>query len=228
MAEQISHAAESGKKTFTDSHGHEHKISEEERYFAKEMREGGHTLTRKSEVKKFAEGFIETAREEDLNLRSGYNIGSQQEAAGKIVKVEEAGLAPEKPKYSAEDKRREFHQRTAAIRTRIGLPTGQSTGSRAPAPTIGEIKAVQPITPGTSNAPGPAKLTSAQRPAGLISVPITGGRRTETDEPANEPVAIAPANDPLTEENQSAAESIPPAKDVDLPDTSQVDRGLPF
>lgn len=230
LEEQISHAAGAGKKTFTDAHGVEHKISDEMRYFAKEAREGGHTLTRKSEVKRFAEGFIETAREEDIQLRSGYNIGSEREVAGKIVKEEEKGLAPEKPKYSAEDHRREFHARTAAIRARIGLPgSSQSTGSRLPAPTVGEVKSVQPITPGTANAPGPVKLTSAGHPAGLASTPMmVGGRHTDIDDHTNEQTMVAPPSDPIAEENQVVAESIPPAQDVDLPDTSNVDKGLPF
>lgn len=229
IEKQISAAAGAGKKTFVDDHGVEHKITDEERYFAKEAREGGHTLARKSEVNEFARGEIQMNREFDVEMKSGLNIGSEREVAGKIVKEEEEGLAPEKPRYSAEDRRREFHQRTAEIRARIGLPgSSQSTGSMAPPPTIGAVKEVQPLAPGTSNAPASSKLTSAQHPAGLVSTPIVGGRHTDVDDTLPEPTVVAPTSDPIAEENQTAAESIPPPKDVELPDTSSVDKGLPF
>lgn len=230
LEEQIAHAAGAGKKTFTDERGQEHKISEEMRYFAKEAREGGHTLTRKSEVKKMAEGFVETAREEGIHLRSGLNIGSDREVAGKIVKEEEAGLAPEKPRYSSEQKHIEHLRVKEEMLARIGIPGhSQSTGSMAPAPTI-EVKPVQPIAPGSVNAPGPTKATSAGHPVGLMSTNpyFGGGRHTDVDNPAPEPTVVAPTTDSIAGENQTVAESIPPAQDVDLPDTSSVDKGLPF
>lgn len=222
LEEQIVHAVGRGDKTFTDARGVEHKISDEMRYFAKEAREGGHTLTRKSEVKKFAEGFVETAREEGIKLRSGYNIGSEREVAGKIVKAEEESLAPVEHR-SALQERRAKHQQLGAIRNRLGLPTGSTAAVFGSAPTPG-VQEVQPLSPN----PAPAKPAAANRPVGLMTTGIVAGRHTDTDEHPDEPVVVAPTSDPISEENQAAAESIPPAQPVDLPDTSNVDRGLPF
>lgn len=226
LEEQIVHAVGRGDKTFTDATGVEHKISDEMRYFAKEAQQGGHTLTRKSEVKKFAAGFVETAREEDIKLRSGYNIGTEREVAGKILKQEEAQLAPAE-KISAQQQRRVHRGQLDAIRQRLGLggdATAVSAGTTptpAPAPTTQEI---QPLSPGSA----PAKPPAANRPIGLMNPGIIAGRRTNTDDRLDQPTIIAPSPDPLAEENQSVAESIPPAQPVDLPDTSNVDKGLPF
>lgn len=226
VEEQIVHAVGRGDKTFTDAQGVEHKTSDEVRYFAKEAQQGGHTLTKASEVKKFAAGFVETAREEEIQLRSGYNIGSEREVAGKIVKQEESRLSPQE-KISAQQQRRAHRGQLDAIRQRLGLGgsaaavSAGTTPSPASAPNIQEV---QPLSPGSA----PAKPPAPNRPVSLMNPGIIAGRQTDTDKPLNEPAVVAPANDPVAEENQAAADSIPPTKDVDLPDTSNVDKGLPF
>lgn len=225
LEKQITHAIGRGDKTFTDAHGVEHKISDEMRYFAKEAQQGGHTLTRKSEVKKFAEGFVEVAREEDIKLRSGYNIGSEREVAGKIVKVEEAGLGAGEVRHSAlQERQAKLKERNARL-ARIGVqPNSMAAAVGSPAASMGSVQEVQPLTPGSA----PAKPPAANRPIGLMTAGIIGGRRTDTSDHPDEPIVVAPSNDPIAEENQSVAESIPPAQPVDLPDTTNVDRGLPF
>lgn len=221
VEEQIAHAVGRGDTTFTDAHGVEHKITEEMRYFAKEAREGGHTLTRKSELKRFAEGYVETTREEGIKLRSGYNIGSEKEVAGKIVKAEETAMNPTE-KMTALQERMQHRQAREQRHARIGLPTGPATGSLPPTPTA-TVQDVQHLP----QAEAPAKA-AALRPSGLVMTGFVAGDRTVTHDHTDEPIVVAPPTDPIAEQNQTVAESIPPANDVDLPDTTNVDRGLPF
>lgn len=225
LEEQITHAVGRGDKTFTDAHGVEHKISEEMKYFAKEAQQGGHTLTRKSEVKKFAEGFVEVAREEDIKLRSGFNIGSEREVAGKIVKTEEAGISEDETHHSAlQERQAKLKERNARL-ARIGVqPSSMAAAIGSPLAPPSSVQEVQPLPPGNA----PVKPITANRPIGLMTAGIVGGRRTDMSVHPDEPIVVAPSNDLITEENQSIAESIPPAQPVDLPDTTNVDRGLPF
>lgn len=223
LEEQITHAVGRGDKTFTDAHGVEHKISDEMRYFAKEAQQSGHTLTKQSEVKKFAEGFVEIAREEDIRLRSGYNIGSEREVAGKIVKAEEASLGSNEHHSAQQERHAKLQERNARL-ARIGVrPNSMAARPLGETPT-GSIQEVQPLTPGTA----PAKPPTTNRPLNFMNTGIVAGRHTDTSNHVDNPVVVAPTSDPIAEENQSVAESIPPAQPVDLPDTSNVDRGLPF
>lgn len=84
----------------------------------------------------------------------------------------------------------------------------------------------QDVQPLGSTATAPAHPPA--RPSNLMTLGITAGRHTDLEDHSDEPGVVAPTSDPIAEENQAAAASIPPAKEVDLPDTTNVDRGLPF
>lgn len=220
IEEQIIHAVGRGDKTFTDQHGVEHKITDDMRFFAKETQQSGHTLTRKSEVSRFAEGEVEFNREFGINMKSGLNIGSDREAAGKIVKGEEAALGSNEEHHNALKERQIKLQERAARLQRIGVQANSMAAIGSSTTPV--AKDVQPLGTATASAhPTP-------RPSNIMTLGITAGRHTDLQDHSDESPIVAPPSDPIAEENQALAASIPPAKEVDLPDTTNVDRGLPF
>ncbi len=217
LEEQIVHAVGRGDKTFIDQDGVEHEISKEMRFFAKEARQGGHTLTKKSEVQDFGEGFIETAREEGMKLRSGYNIGTEKDVAKKLVATEEKANQPTES-HDALRAHRAHHQDLNAMRQRLGLAANSSEAvSPAHEPSSPSIQPL-PVAP----------LPSVNRPVSLVSGGMSSFQHEHDDHQPDAPTVVAATNDPISEENQAIAESIPPANDVSLPDTTNIDRGLPF
>lgn len=214
---EIVHAVHRGEKTITDAHGVEHDITKEMYFAAKESQQGGHTLTRKTEVGKYAEGNVEISRELGIHLKDGYNIGSEKDVAKKVLATEEKVNQPTES-HDALRAHRAHHQELNAMRQRLGLAANAA-------------QAVSPAHPSSSQSIQPlpvAPLPSANRPVSLVGGGISSLQHEPDDHQPDAPTVVAPTNDPISQENQAIAESIPPANDVSLPDTTNVDRGLPF
>jgi len=145
----------------------------ERRFFARQTSDSGRTLTTKEDIKKFTEGFIGVAREQELRMKPGYNpsiVHSEREAASKLLKESEGAFKKEHPVQPppVSESRLEFirqslgiqhapirsHQPSAALTANLMEPqklpgTGASPGwTRSPATPAAPAPRLSPASSG--------------------------------------------------------------------------------
>lgn len=219
----IAQAIKKNESTFVDSKGIEHpleKITPSQRTMAIKWANQGKVVSREG-LQKVGQGFVETARELDMKLQSGLNIGSAHEAAIKMGKK----MTATKPTAMQE------RQERLKIVAGVLPPKPQPTGANAPAPAIKPnlaptsmtFGAITPISSGAGSTHSLTPMPVGGRPPANFTTPGSGrGYSQSAIEPASigSPTGngvddVTPQPAPPTDTSEPEAPAVPVFQDPD-------------
>ena len=226
----VPRTAEKQLKHFAEEAAHGHASDDKDvAFFGRQFKKEGR-ISSKDDIKKFTRGFLKEAHEEGMKLREGYNApGHEYEQAQKFSsQAEKKYIEENTPPPVVNQEPRAID----SIRQRLNIAHGPQRGG-LPTPTMQEPT---PLGSGAGwthsenqNTPAtpPPKAPTLSPLQSFTFGHISHDRQHDQDSVVAPGQSIPPAPTGTTHEPQPSEPAAPPPS-PSLPDTSKVDRSLPF